>query len=56
MKLFEEKKVEVEVRDLYDMKFNPVLSLENFYYAKDGKGEQLQKLRKSKNMLQRQIT
>lgn len=39
MKHFEEKGVEVELRDLYDMKFNPVLSLENFYYAKDGFGE-----------------
>lgn len=39
MKHFEENGVEVELRDLYDMKFNPVLSLENFYYAKDGFGE-----------------
>ena len=46
MKLFEEKKVEVEVRDLYDMKFNPVLSLENFYYAKDGKGEPTPEIKK----------
>lgn len=39
MEYFEENGVEVEVRDLYDMKFNPVLSKENFYYAKDGFGE-----------------
>lgn len=39
MKYFEENGIEVEKRDLYDMKFNPVLELENFYYAKDGKGE-----------------
>ena len=39
MKHFEEKGVEVEIRDLYDIKFNPVLSAENFYYAKDGFGE-----------------
>lgn len=39
MKYLEENGVEVEKRDLYDMKFNPVLELENFYYAKDGKGE-----------------
>lgn len=39
MKYFEDNGVEVEKRDLYDMKFNPVLSLENFYYAKDGYGE-----------------
>lgn len=39
MKFFEENGVEVAKRDLYDMNFNPVLSLENFYYAKDGNGE-----------------
>lgn len=39
MKYFEENGVEVEKRDLYDIKFNPVLSIDNFYYAKDGKGE-----------------
>lgn len=39
MKYFEDNGVEVEKRDLYDIKFNPVLSLDNFYYAKDGKGE-----------------
>lgn len=39
MKYFEDKGIEVELRDLYDMKFNPVVSPEEFYYAKDGKGE-----------------
>lgn len=39
MEYFEANGVEVELRDLYDMKFNPVLSLENFFYAKDGFGE-----------------
>lgn len=39
MKHFEEKGVEVELRDLYDLKFNPVVQPEEFYYAKDGKGE-----------------
>lgn len=39
MKYFEENGVEVEVRDLYDMNFNPVLMPEDFYYAKDGNGE-----------------
>ncbi|MDU5082604.1 NAD(P)H-dependent oxidoreductase [uncultured Tissierella sp.] len=46
MKYFEEKGVEVELRDLYDMKFNPVLSLENFYYAKDGFGEPTPEIKK----------
>ncbi|WP_406243642.1 NAD(P)H-dependent oxidoreductase [Tissierella carlieri] len=46
MKHFEEKGVEVELRDLYDMKFNPVLSLENFYYAKDGFGEPTPEIKK----------
>ncbi|GGH36784.1 NAD(P)H-dependent oxidoreductase [Paenibacillus segetis] len=39
MKHFEDKGVEVEVRDLYDLKFNPVIMPEDFYYAKDGTGE-----------------
>lgn len=38
MKHFEENGIEVEIRDLYDINFNPVLSLENFYFAKDGEG------------------
>ncbi|SDZ15667.1 NAD(P)H-dependent oxidoreductase [Tindallia californiensis] len=38
MKHFEEKGIEVELRDLYDMDWNPVLSAEEFYYQKDGKG------------------
>lgn len=36
---FEEKGVEVEIRDLYAMGFDPVLSADEFYYAKDGTGE-----------------
>jgi NAD(P)H dehydrogenase (quinone) len=39
MKYFEEQGVEVELRDLYNMKFNPVIQPEEFYYAKDGNGE-----------------
>ncbi|MEG1287712.1 MAG: NAD(P)H-dependent oxidoreductase [Clostridium sp.] len=39
MKHFEENNVEVEIRDLYNMNFNPVLMPEDFFYAKDGKGE-----------------
>lgn len=39
MKHFEDNGVEVELRDLYDMNFNPVLMPEEFYYAKDGNGE-----------------
>ncbi|MCI9148515.1 MAG: flavodoxin family protein [Hungatella sp.] len=39
MSHFEDKGVEVEVRDLYAMGFDPVLSAEDFYYAKDGIGE-----------------
>ena len=39
MKHFEEQGMEVEIRDLYDMKFDPVLTLDNFFYAKDGFGE-----------------
>ena len=36
---FEEKGMEVEVRDLYELEFNPVLYAKDFYYAKDGFGE-----------------
>lgn len=39
MQHFEEQGVEVELRDLYKLGFDPVLSAEEFYYAKDGTGE-----------------
>lgn len=39
MAFFEENGFEVELRDLYDLAFNPVLSEADFYYAKDGTGE-----------------
>ncbi|WP_353097313.1 NAD(P)H-dependent oxidoreductase [Tissierella praeacuta] len=51
MKHFEDKGVEVELRDLYDIKFNPVLSLENFYYAKDGFGEPTPEIKKEQEFV-----
>lgn len=39
MEQFETNGVEVELRDLYDLEFNPVLQRGEFYYAKDGSGE-----------------
>lgn len=39
MAFFEDNGFEVELRDLYDLKFNPVLSEADFYNAKDGTGE-----------------
>ncbi len=36
---FQEVGMEVELRDLYEMEFNPVLYGKDFYYAKDGFGE-----------------
>lgn len=39
MKYFEDNGVEVELRDLYDLKFDPIISEEEFYYYKDGDGE-----------------
>lgn len=39
MSYLEEKGMEVELRDLYDIKFNPVMTKETFYNAKDGSGE-----------------
>ncbi len=35
----ESRGVEVEMRDLYDIGFNPVLPLDSFFHAKDGFGE-----------------
>jgi NAD(P)H dehydrogenase (quinone) len=51
MKHFEENGVEVELRDLYDIKFNPVLTLENFYYAKDGFGEPTPEIKKEQEFV-----
>jgi len=39
MNYFEQKGIEVAVRDLYQIGFDPVLSAADFYYAKDGLGE-----------------
>lgn len=39
VKHFMDKGMEVEVRDLYKIGFNPVLPLESFYHAKDGFGK-----------------
>ena len=39
MKYLKENGIEVEVRDLYEIGFDPVLSADNFYYTKDGFGE-----------------
>lgn len=38
MQYLEENNIEVELRDLYDMKWNPILWLSEFFYQKDGKG------------------
>ncbi|MDU1911792.1 NAD(P)H-dependent oxidoreductase [Fusobacterium sp.] len=39
MRFFEENGIEVTIRDLYKMKWNPVLTLNEFYYQKDGIGK-----------------
>lgn len=39
MQYFEDMGVEVELRDLYDVGFNPVITKETFFNAKDGFGE-----------------
>lgn len=51
MKHFEENGVEVEIRDLYDMKFNPVVAPEEFYYAKDGTGEPSAEIKKEQDFV-----
>lgn len=38
MKFFEDNGMEVTLRDLYEMNWNPVLSMDEFYYQKDGIG------------------
>lgn len=38
MRYFEMNGFEVQVRDLYDLKWSPVLWLSEFFYQKDGKG------------------
>lgn len=49
MKYFEENGV--EVRDLYDMNFNPVLMPEEFYYTKDGNGEPTAEIKKEQELV-----
>lgn len=39
MKYLEQKGWSVELRDLYDLNFDPVLHPEEFYYVKDGLGQ-----------------
>lgn len=51
MKYFEDKGVEVELRDLYSMKFDPVIALEDFYYFKDGKGEAPEAIKKEQEFV-----
>lgn len=51
MKHFEENGVEVELRDLYDMNFNPVVSAKEFYYAKDGTGEASAEIKKEQEFV-----
>lgn len=51
MKHFEEKGVEVELRDLYDMNFAPVVSPEEFYFAKDGEGTPSEDIKKEQEFV-----
>ncbi len=51
MKYFEDNGAEVELRDLYDMKFDPVVSPEQFYYAKDGTGEASEDIKKEQEFV-----
>ncbi|WEG72547.1 NAD(P)H-dependent oxidoreductase [Vagococcus intermedius] len=39
MAFFESHQFEVEKRDLYQLKFDPIMTLATFYHAKDGSGE-----------------
>ncbi len=51
MEYFEENGVEVELRDLYDMEFDPVVSREEFYYAKDGTGQASEEIKKEQEFV-----
>ena len=51
MKHMEEQGMEVEMRDLYTMNFNPVLSAADFYYAKDGQGEPSADIKKEQDLV-----
>lgn len=51
MKHFKDNGVEVELRDLYDMKFNPVVQPEEFYYAKDGEGTPAEDVKKEQELV-----
>ena len=51
MSYLEEKGMEVEKRDLYMMNFDPVLSANDFYYAKDGEGEPIEAIKKEQDLV-----
>ena len=51
MSYLEEKGMEVEKRDLYMMNFDPVLSANDFYYAKDGQGEPIEAIKKEQDLV-----
>ena len=51
MKHFEAQGVEVELRDLYAMDWNPVLSRDEFYYQKDGHGEPSEEVRREQELI-----
>lgn len=51
MKYLEDQGLEVEMRDLYAMNFNPVLSANDFYYAKDGQGEPSDKIKAEQDLV-----
>lgn len=51
MKFFEDNGIEVELRDLYKMKWNPILSFDEFYYQKDGIGKPDKDVAKEQNFI-----
>lgn len=51
MKYFEENDIEVELRDLYKMKWNPILNFDEFFYQKDGIGKPEKDVAKEQNFV-----
>lgn len=53
MRYLEENNIEVELRDLYDMNWSPVLHSDEFYYQKDGIGKPTEDVAKEQEFVKR---
>lgn len=53
MRYLEENNIEVELRDLYDMNWSPVLHPDEFYYQKDGIGKPTEDVAKEQEFVKK---